>query len=44
MIVFGGLHATLNYTETINCCDCVLRGEGDELILQFTNAVRDKKA
>lgn len=41
LIVFGGLHATLNYTETIEHCDYVLRGEGDELILQFTNAVRD---
>ncbi|MBQ5319002.1 MAG: B12-binding domain-containing radical SAM protein [Oscillospiraceae bacterium] len=44
LVVFGGLHATLNYNETIRYCDYVLRGEGDELILQFTNAVRDNAA
>ena len=42
LIVFGGLNATLNYTETIQYCDYVLRGERDELILNFTNAIRDK--
>ena len=38
-VVFGGLHATLNYKETIEYCDYVLRGEGDELILKFTKAL-----
>ena len=36
LIVFGGLHATLNYKETAKYCDYVLRGEGDELIVEFT--------
>lgn len=43
IIVFGGLHATLNYKETIRYCDYVLRGEGDELIVKFTDAVCEKK-
>ncbi len=40
MIVFGGLHATLNYPETCRFCDYVLVGEGDELILDFLNCVK----
>lgn len=39
LIAFGGLHATLNYPETAKYCDYVLRGEGDELILKFVEAV-----
>lgn len=39
LIVFGGLHATLNYPETAKYCDYVLRGEGDELILKFVEAI-----
>jgi len=39
LVVIGGLHATLNYKETVNYCDYVLRGEGDNLILQFLEAV-----
>ena len=41
LIVFGGLHATLNYPETAKYCDYVLRGEGDELILKFVNAINE---
>ncbi len=39
LIVFGGLHATLNYPETARFCDYVLRGEGDELIVKFMAAI-----
>ncbi len=35
VIVFGGLHATLNYMETIKYCDYVTRGEGDEMLPEF---------
>ncbi|MFV0528203.1 MAG: B12-binding domain-containing radical SAM protein [Lachnospiraceae bacterium] len=38
-ILFGGLHATLHYSETIQHCDYVLRGEGDETILKVVNAI-----
>ena len=43
LIVFGGLHATLNYKETARYCDYVLRGEGDELIVEFTEAINSGK-
>lgn len=42
LIVFGGLHATLNYEETAKYCDYVLLGEGDETILQFVKAINEK--
>ena len=35
LIVFGGMHASLNYTEAIEHGDYVLTGDGDELILDF---------
>ncbi len=41
VIAFGGLHATLNYPETAKYCDYVLRGEGDELILKFVDALSE---
>lgn len=43
LIVFGGLHATLNYKEAAEYCDYVLVGEGDETIVKFIEAVHDKK-
>lgn len=39
LVVMGGLHATLNYSETAQHCDYVLRGEGEEIILKFLEAV-----
>lgn len=39
VIVFGGLHATLNYEETIQYGDYVLLGEGDESISKIVNAI-----
>lgn len=42
-IVFGGLHATLCYKETINYCDYVLVGEGDELISLFLDSMVHNK-
>jgi len=39
MIVFGGMHASLHYTEAIAHCDFVLRGDGDESIVAFVQAV-----
>lgn len=39
LIVFGGLHATLDYTEAIEYCDYVTRGEGDELLPEFVRAI-----
>ena len=43
IIVFGGLHATLNYEETINYADYVIRGEGDEILLDFIKMVENDK-
>jgi radical SAM superfamily enzyme YgiQ (UPF0313 family) len=37
MVVFGGMHASLNYTETIEYCDYILTGDADESILDFTS-------
>jgi radical SAM superfamily enzyme YgiQ (UPF0313 family) len=42
-IVFGGLHATLNPSETCKHCDYVLIGEGDESILDLIQYVRSNK-
>ncbi len=39
LVVLGGLHASLNYSEAVQHADYVLRGDGDELILEFVNAV-----
>lgn len=39
IVVIGGLHASMNYTEAINYCDYVLLGEGDESILEFIDAI-----
>lgn len=43
IIVFGGLHATLNFEETVKYCDYVMLGEGDEVITDFIKAVEAKK-
>lgn len=43
LVVFGGLHATLNPEEAAKYGDYVLLGEGDETIVSFINAVKEKK-
>lgn len=40
IVVMGGLHAAMNYTEAVNYCDYVLLGEGDESILEFIDSIR----
>ncbi len=40
-IVFGGMQASLNYTETVNYCDYMLTGDGDESIIEFIKAVEN---
>lgn len=44
IVVMGGLHASMNYTEAVNYCDYVLLGEGDETILTFIDAIRKNLA
>jgi len=41
IIVFGGMHASLNYIETIEYCDYLLTGDGDESIVEFIDAVEN---
>lgn len=41
IVVIGGLHASMNYTEAVKYCDYVLLGEGDETILEFIRAVKN---
>ena len=43
LIVLGGLHPTLCPEEAARHCHYVLTGEGDESIVDFILAVRDKK-
>lgn len=43
LIVFGGLHATLNFDETIKYSDYVIRGEGDEILLDFVKMIENGK-
>jgi anaerobic magnesium-protoporphyrin IX monomethyl ester cyclase len=42
LIVFGGMHASLNFTEAVEYGDYVLTGDGDELILDFIEYVEQK--
>lgn len=44
LIVIGGLHATLNYTEAADYCDFVLLGEGEESIPAFIKAMNAGEA
>lgn len=39
IVVMGGLHASMNYTEAVKYCDYVLLGEGDESILEFMKII-----
>ncbi|MEL7654325.1 MAG: B12-binding domain-containing radical SAM protein, partial [Bacillota bacterium] len=43
IVVMGGLHASMNYSEAVNYCDYVLLGEGDESILDFIEAVQKER-
>jgi radical SAM superfamily enzyme YgiQ (UPF0313 family) len=42
IIIFGGLHPTLNCEEACNYCDYVLMGEGDESILEIIKAIESE--
>ncbi len=44
LIVIGGMHASLNYTECIAYCDYILTGDGDESIIEFINAIKNNAA
>lgn len=44
VIVMGGLHASMNYKEAVRYCDYVLIGEGDETILTFLRALKNKES
>ncbi|MGC4121234.1 MAG: radical SAM protein [Myxococcales bacterium] len=39
VLVFGGMHASLNWTEAIAHCDFVLTGDGDESIVDLLRAL-----
>lgn len=39
VLVFGGLHASLNYPEAIERCDYVLTGDADESIVEFIESL-----
>jgi len=43
LVVLGGLHASLNYTEAVEYCDYVLIGDGDESILEFIATINNNK-
>lgn len=43
IVVMGGLHASMNYTEAVDYCDYVLLGEGDETIISFISALRNNQ-
>jgi radical SAM superfamily enzyme YgiQ (UPF0313 family) len=42
LVVFGGMHASLNYTEAVEHCDYILTGDGDESILDFIEYVEQQ--
>ena len=43
LVVFGGMHASLNYVEAIEYCDYILTGDGDESIVEFVHAVNGNR-
>lgn len=43
IVVMGGLHASMNYSEAVRNCNYVLLGEGDESILEFIDSVRNDR-
>lgn len=43
LVVMGGLHASMNYTEAVNYCDYVLLGEGDESVIELITAINQGK-
>ncbi|MBN2525140.1 MAG: radical SAM protein [Deltaproteobacteria bacterium] len=44
IVVMGGLHASMNYSEAVHHCDYVLLNEGDESILEFIAAVNGTRS
>ncbi|MBN2535105.1 MAG: B12-binding domain-containing radical SAM protein [Spirochaetales bacterium] len=44
LIIFGGMHASLYYTEAMEYGDYVLTGDGDESIVDFIHAVDNNTA
>jgi radical SAM superfamily enzyme YgiQ (UPF0313 family) len=43
IVVMGGLHASMNYTEAVMHSDYVLLGEGDESVIDFIRALRENR-
>ena len=43
IVVMGGLHASMNYTEAVKYADYVLLGEGDESILELIEVLRNNR-
>lgn len=43
IVVMGGLHASMNYTEAVKYCDYVLLGEGDESILELLHSLEKEE-
>jgi radical SAM superfamily enzyme YgiQ (UPF0313 family) len=41
IVVMGGMHASLHYSEAVRYCDYVLVGEGDESIVEFIESVNN---
>ena len=40
LVVLGGMHASLNYTEAVHYADYVMLGDGDESIVEFIEALQ----
>lgn len=43
VVVLGGLHASMNYTEACEHCDYVMLGEGDESIIELMDALENDR-
>lgn len=43
IVVMGGLHASLHYTEAVQYCDYVLLGEGDESIIDLIESINNDR-
>lgn len=44
LVVMGGLHASMNYSEACQYCDYVLLGEGEESILKLIDCLKNDQA
>jgi anaerobic magnesium-protoporphyrin IX monomethyl ester cyclase len=44
ILVWGGIHPSINPVECLNYADCIILGEGEEAFLELVSAIAEKKS